>query len=199
MVHELWVRGWIRRAHVIDGFDQSSAEQVGGVAVDDVASKAGVLFAGEPFGQCDPTIAGVLQGIVLERGGFHDRTGFGVGDFSPGVYDDDRFTAKDPKLGAVFACHACKEGGEPIVVVLAIAFVGMMVALGTLQSSPEEQLSGRFGQIRWVVGDAVVIGWPIREDRTFGGDQLADKFAHRFVGAKRFAHPIVQCPHSAFA
>src|SRR5947209_334205 len=74
------------------------------------------------------------------------------------VADDHRLLAAEKtELLAVLGARAGKKRREAIIIVLAVLLERMMVALGALDSHAQEKLSGRLGQHRSVLVDAVVI------------------------------------------
>ena len=154
-VHQCDVGGGIGGTQVVDRLDQATAQQVTDVAIDNVPGKELVLFSGEPLGEWDTEIQGVLDRLAAQR----RRLAGGSG-----LDDHDRLTTEESKLLASLGAHSLEEGGESVVVALAVFLEGVMMALGTLEPNAQEELGGRFGQIVGVAVDAEVVGRSGRVD-----------------------------------
>ena len=69
-------------AHVVDRLDQAAAEQVGDVAVDDVAGEEAVVRRGQPVGQRLPAVARLGDRLAVQRRRLHDLAGARVADLA---------------------------------------------------------------------------------------------------------------------
>ena len=154
-VHQCDVGGGIGGTQVVDRLDQATAQQVTDVAIDNVPGKELVLFSGEPLGEWDTEIQGVLDRFATQR----RRLAGGSG-----LDDHDRLTTEESKLLASLGAHSLEEGGESVVVALAVFLEGVMMALGTFEPNAQEELGGRFGQVVGVAVDAEVVGRSGRVD-----------------------------------
>ena len=189
-VHQGDVGRRIGRTQVVDRLDQAASQQVADVAIDDVLREEGVLLAGQPLGQWDAKIEGMFERLATQGRGL-----------AGGARLDhhNRFASEQPELLAALGPHPLEEGGEAVVVALAVLLEGMMMTLGTFEPDAQEQLCGRFGQVVGVAVDPEVVGRSGGVDRALGGDQFTDEAVEALVGPERLADPVVQCPHPLFA
>ncbi len=141
----------------------------------------------------------MIDRLAVQRRGRHDLVRARMPHVARRSHDHDRLAAEQAELLAVLGADAGEERGEAVVVVLAVLLERMMVALGALQPHAEEELGRRLGQLRRIVGDAVVVGRAARVDRALGRDQLADELVERLVGAERLLDPVVHGPHALLA
>ena len=157
-VEQFGVAGRVGGPHVVDRLDQSAAQQIGHVAVDHVAGEKRIVGAGQPVGKRLPPVGRFGRRLAFERRRLHHLAGARVAHFAAGADQHDLLVAEQAEFLAPLDAHAGKEGGEAVVVVLAVFLERVMVALGAGQPHAQEQLAGRLGPVLRVVGDAVEIG-----------------------------------------
>ena len=93
-----------------------------------------------------------------------------------------------------FSAQAGKESRQTVVIVLAPAFVRVMVAFGTLQPQTEKDLS----RVRGDLMQLIVAGLPEPVDGggvgpfTAGGDDTTDEFIVRSVPGNHVLQPVVK-------
>ncbi len=118
-------------------------------------------------------------------------------DRSGTVEYHDRVTPEHVKLAFVLGSDPGEEGGQPVIVRLAVRLVRMMVAASALDAHAEKDLGRGFGEIGRRAGDSIVIGRSVLQRRSLGGDDLADKLVDGYVLPQRPSHPVEKAPHAA--
>ena len=109
-------------------------------AIDDRLCEEVVIGGRHPIGQGDSPIRNLFEvriGCPQCTGG-NDNSGPGVLQISPAA-GQQYF----PLVRDILATHACEKSGQAVVIVLAPLLERVVMALGTFNPHPEEELTDR--------------------------------------------------------
>ena len=94
--------------------------------------------------------------------------------------------------GAAFAeGDLLEEGGHAVVIVLAPAVVGMVMAFGAGDADAEEDLGEHVGHFAGFGGDFVEVAGASFVEGTFAGEKFAGQLVEGAVGGEEAANPVV--------
>ena len=180
--------GWrVGQADVIDRLDQTASEQMSPDAVGDVACEITVLRSGHPLGQYRPPVAlgvGVghagFQGVSVDQLSGAGVLGLGIAGGS------DRFAG-----GTRLESDLREKGLHAPVIRLSPPVVGMMVALGTIDSHSEKDLRDDGGPVAGFADRLVEDCLGVLTDRAAGGQQFPGELVDGRVFGKPIADPAV--------
>ena len=175
-VQQIRIGGRVGPSHVVFRFHQTASHEMFPVTVHQHAGKEGVVLVGDPIRQDLPRVllGGDVEGFRPQSGGHHRKLGLGInGRRRSAIMENDLF----PGLSSGLACQASKEGGKPVVILLAPSFVGMVMAAGALQSNAQKDL----GCVLNLVLDALDLSEPGH-----------GRIAAQFPGSRHnLSHPLV--------
>src|SRR5581483_11499884 len=142
------------------------------------------------------TVPLLVCGLAVQRCRLHDLAGAWMANLAAGTRHHDGFAAKNAEFLTVFVSYPCEKRRETVIIFLTQRLVGVMMALGALQTDAQGDLRSCFGKILRIAGDAVVVGRPVAKSRAARGEQLPDKTIERLVVTERGRQPIMQRPHA---
>ena len=190
----------VRVAEVVDRIDDALAHQVEPDAVGDRLREERVLGRGQPVGEhAAAVLAGLHLGVAdAHVARLHRLAGARLSDLARACEEDHlrgvgrrgRGLRADDRLG--LGLHLREPRGHAVVVVLAPALEGMVVALRALHPHAEEELGGGFGQALRVLGDAVVVRGRVGEGVAVGGDDRLHHLVPRRVLLELLPEPRLE-------
>src|SRR5262245_4400069 len=65
--HQLNIAWWIGGAYVVNRLDQAGAQQIGDVAIDEVAGKVGIGAGRDPVGENSTAVQGAIRRLGVSR------------------------------------------------------------------------------------------------------------------------------------
>src|SRR5438094_5940804 len=150
-----------------------------------------IVFAGHPIGQrlARIVIGRQIQGARAETGGFYRLPGLLVGGGGHRAPGENHFVAR---FRPGFMAYLREKRGKAVVILLAPFLEGVMVALGALHSSAEEELRGVFEFGLWIAHALVPDDSGIVLKVARRGEDFAHKAIVGFVLEQTVANPRVE-------
>ncbi len=196
---QLGIGGRVGDTHIIEGIDDSLAEEMGPVAIGHGAGEEGILVGDHPVDQALPrvfasvecdgrAIEGLHDGWLL-RAGVEDRTGALVENRLP--------RAGLPLLHDAGQRHdltadLAEEGRHAPVIVLAPLFIGMVMALGAGHAHTQKELAGVVDKLLGLLHVAKPHGRGRLGFVADGRQNVAHKLVVRLILGNAGTDPIVE-------
>ena len=178
-------------ANVILRLDEATLEKMFPVSVHQRLGKKRIVLPAHPIGELQPRVIvrRNLRDRIAQRGRTQLVAGFHIGRFGRAAFMKNHVLALNARW---LAAHAAEECRETIIVILAPALEGMVVALRALHSHAEEKLCHVFDLILGILHALVPRDRRVAHDRAGGRQQFAGHLVIGLVGQQPVAHPRVK-------
>ena len=181
---ERFVGGGVGGAEIVDGVDDTDAEEVGPDAVGYGASEVGVTGRGEPVGE---GFASVPRIVHRQRRSIEGRWGLGftgsrLNEIAVGIDEKGSLTVSAASVSApAFGSDACEQVCKGVILVVGPFLEWMVMALGAVDGESEKGLADVFSHRFGVLMDGVEVGGAVGEAVAFCGEHFADDLVPRGV------------------